>query len=51
MELYGTNQSFIVDMGFLGVSSDEDHQRLVINCIYISAFCDSYIWLDKWLLF
>ena len=27
MELYGTNQSFIVELGFLGVPSDEDHQR------------------------
>ena len=25
--LYGTNQSFIVELGFLGVPSDEDHQR------------------------
>ena len=27
MELYGTNQSFIVELGFLGVPFDEDHQR------------------------
>jgi hypothetical protein len=33
------------------VSSDEDHQRLVINFIYISAFCDSSLWLEKWLCF
>ena len=26
-ELYGTNQSLIVELGFLGVPSDEDHQR------------------------
>ena len=45
----GTNQSFIVELGFLGVPSDEDHQKLVINFIYISAFCDSYLWLEKWL--
>ena len=25
--LYGTNQSFIVELGFLGVPSYEDHQR------------------------
>jgi hypothetical protein len=29
------------------VSSDEDHQRLVINFISISAFCDSSLWLEK----
>ena len=25
--VYGTNQSFIVELGFLGVHSEEDHQR------------------------
>jgi hypothetical protein len=25
--LYRTKQTFIVDLGFLGVHSDEDHQR------------------------
>ena len=25
--LYGTNQSFLAELGFLGVPSDEDHQR------------------------
>jgi hypothetical protein len=25
--LYGTVQSFIVELGFLGVPSDEDHQK------------------------
>ena len=32
------------------MSYDED-QRLVINFIYISAFCDSYLWLEKLLFF
>ena len=26
-ELYRTKQTFIVELGFLGVHSDEDHQR------------------------
>ena len=26
-ELYRTNQTFIVELGFLGVHSNEDHQR------------------------
>ena len=30
---------------------DEDHHRLVINCISSSAFCDSSLWLEKWLWF
>jgi hypothetical protein len=29
MELYGTNQSFIVELGFLGLPSDEDYQSYV----------------------
>jgi hypothetical protein len=33
------------------VSSDEDHQTLVVNFISISAFCDSSLWLEKWLFF
>ncbi|CDQ63233.1 unnamed protein product [Oncorhynchus mykiss] len=32
--LYGTNQSFIVDLGFLGVHADEDHQR---SLLYLAA--------------
>ena len=28
-EPFRTNQTFIVELGFLGVHSDEDHQRLV----------------------
>ena len=24
---YGTNQAFIVELGFLGMHSDDDHQR------------------------
>jgi hypothetical protein len=27
LELYGTNQSFIVELGFLELPSDEDIQR------------------------
>ena len=38
----------IVELGFLGVHSDEDHQRLIINLISICAFCDSSLWLEKW---
>jgi hypothetical protein len=29
------------------VSSDEDHQRLVIHFISICAFCGSSLWLEK----
>ena len=31
----------------LWVSSNEDHQRLVINCISICGFCDSSLWLEN----
>ena len=41
MELYGTNQSFIVKLGFLGVPSDEDHQRKVNIYAVVSNFVDS----------
>ena len=41
MQLYGTNQSFIVELGFLGVPSDEDHQRYVNTYGVISNFVDS----------
>jgi hypothetical protein len=33
------------------VTSDEDHQRLVIHFFSICAFCDSSLWLEKWLGF
>ena len=33
------------------MSSDEDHQRLVIHFMSICAFCDSSLWLEKWLGF
>ena len=33
------------------VSSHEEHQRLVIHLIYISAFCESSLWLEKWLCY
>jgi hypothetical protein len=29
------------------VSTDEDHQKLVIHFISICAFCDSSLWLEK----
>jgi hypothetical protein len=40
----------MVELGFMGVHSDED-QRLVIHFISISAFCESSLWLEKWLCF
>ena len=39
MALYGTNHTFIVELGFMGVPSDEDYQRLVNIYGVISSFC------------
>ena len=40
MELYGTNQSFIVELGFLGLPSDEDIQSKWIFIVFFVASVD-----------
>ena len=42
--LFRTKQTFIVELGFLGVHSDEDHQRKVAFIMLFLTFTDSTTW-------
>ena len=51
MDFIEKDQTFIVELGFLGVHSDEDHQREVNIYNAISDFVDYTTWrISVWLV-
>ena len=50
LELYGTNQSFIIELGFLGVPSDEDQkvsEYLWCSLTLLTPKWRIFLWLDR----